>query len=163
MRTLLFVCAILLALPAGASTIWGRDCAHTQANSVAAPARPVTLIGAGELGPTLPRFACLGWGQTGVTSQVLTISAESALFCFVDDVAGTSATATVMLQKCVGDTNITPTDSQSCLDLLDTALVGAEGAAGTQTACLRVGPGRYRAITVAGADGDFPVLTVEAE
>jgi hypothetical protein len=159
---MVFLFVVLWSVPALASDIWGATCAHTGADTVAAPAVRVDLIGAGEHASSLKRFACLGWGTAITTSQVLTVRADSVLFCFVDDVAGTSGTADVMIEKCIGDANVAA-NTNTCIDILDADLTGLAGSDATQNACVRAGPGRYRAVTTAGASGDFPVLTAEAE
>lgn len=162
MRLLLVLFVLLFASSAGASSVWGKSCAHTQTNSVSAPSNPTEIVGAGEHAAGLPRTACFGWGATGTTSNVITIRADSGLFTFIDDVAGTSATATAMVQKCPCDTSITR-NGNTCIDILDAVLTGTEGASGTQNAAIRVGPGCFRVVGVAGANGDFPFVYLEAE
>jgi hypothetical protein len=163
LRILLIVLVALWASGAQASDTWGKNCAHTGADAPATPSNPVDVIGAGEHAGGLPKLACLGWGTTTVSgSKVLTVRADSVLFTLIDDVAGTSATATAMIEKCVCDTTIAR-NTNTCIDILDTALTGTEGAPGTQNASVRAGPGCYRVTTVAGVAGDHPILTAEAE
>jgi hypothetical protein len=122
----------------------------------------VEVIGAGEHAGGLSKRACLGWGDNVITSDILTVRADSVLFCLVDDVAGTSATATAAVERCIGDARIAA-NGNTCIDILDTPLTGTEGGDATQNACVRAGPGRYRIVTVGGAAGDHPFVAAEAE
>lgn len=165
MLRLLTLCLVLLwaaGAQAASTTQWGRDCSHTASDDPANPSRSVTLIGAGEHAGGLPKIACLGWGDNVITSDVLQVRADSVLFTFVDDVAGTSATATAAVEKCPCDPNIT-LSGNTCLDILDTPLTGTEGSPTTQNASVRAGPGCYRVVTVGGTATDHPFLLAEAE
>ena len=163
MRALIGTLLVLLfASPSLASDQWGKSCRHVQADAVAAPSDPTTIIGAGEHAAGLPRIACFGWGTTNTTSQVIQIRADSALFTFIDDVDGTSATATAMVEKCPCDVSVTR-NGNTCIDILDAVLDGTQGGDTTQNAAVRVGPGCFRVVGVAGASGDFPFVYVEAE
>jgi hypothetical protein len=94
---------------------------------------------------------------------VLTVRADSVLFCLIPDTQGTNTTATAMIERCPADPTITPSTANNCLNILDAVLTGTEGGDATQNACVRAGPGRYRVVGVAGGAGDFPILTAEAE
>jgi hypothetical protein len=86
-RILLAFLLVVAWLPsvALASPIWGKNCSHTQADSVSAPSNPVSIIGAGEHAGGLSRRACLGWGTNALSqaggdeSRTLTVRADSAL------------------------------------------------------------------------------------
>jgi hypothetical protein len=85
------------------------------------------------------------------------------LFCLISGVGAEGAvTATAMIKKCPGAPEIAVSDN-TCLDMLDTVLTGAEGGDATQNACVRAGPGVYKVETAAGGAGEFPFLTADAE
>ena len=125
---------LLIAVPAAAQE-WRGNCDGT--------GTILTAIGAGEHCPTCPRSACLHLEQKGtIDSNVLTVRAPSVLFCFdpADDSDGAD-TAQVWIRKCLGS-NVTASDN-TCVRTTDAVLTGAGGAAGTQAACDRQGPGVY--------------------
>lgn len=159
---------LLVASPVAAFTGWFKYGQPTPASDTQTTGsvnqlgeRIVLLYDSGETG-----------GTWSTTFDVMTIS---ALFCFTPDIDVNGATAARvklwMAPHTITDatSNGIPDNDNGSIDLGgangNTSLDGTEGEAGTQNACLRIGPGKYFAeFDVACAQADETCrLTVTGE
>ena len=141
MRTWLFVLSLLVASPALAES-WSWGCAFTSNLTSTSPSN--FKIGPGNTG-------CYRFIDTDSTStsDVIVIDAETAVWCFDPDNAGTAiTTATTTIHFCTAGVAAGGTGAvNTCIDIGgangNATLTGLEGAASTQNACIRTGPGAF--------------------
>lgn len=95
-------------------------------------------------------------------SDVFHVMADTALICLDSNVADEGASgAAVMIRRC--NTGATTYDANTCIEILDSALTGLVGAAGTQNACIRVSRGSYVSVNDTTAGTEEAVVSIEGE
>jgi hypothetical protein len=154
MRTstlLLLVALLALALPAQATQTW-TNC------SGGSPANGVTVTRYDRL--------CLDWvtADSG-DSQIFVVGTKTALLCFDPDINTEGADAAkINFRYCPNGIQPAASPENECFALSTAPITGITGAAGTQDACERVGPGTYYVeIETQGGAGDESRVTIQGE
>lgn len=97
-------------------------------------------------------------------TPAVSVTAVSALICLNPDLATEgAATANMMIRRCDYGRKPSSNPERSCGTVLDLALTGLGGAAGTQNSCIRVGPGVYYGESTVGSGGESAVLSFTGE
>ena len=155
MRFLALLAVLLLATPAlGQSAKWNTK-PDSSGTSIATGSALLQANGRQEL---YYHFADLGV----VDSDPITVQTKSVVFCLnpATDSDGADL-ATVWIRKSIG--NEAPATDNYSPRILDAALTGLAGAAGTQNACVRAGPGQYYVEVVNDGTSDGSYVSATAE
>ena len=92
------------------------------------------------------------------------IMTNSALICFDSNIATEAIGAgRVMLRRCHTGVKPSSNPENECASILDTALDGTQGAAATQNACERVGPGTYYGEVTVSTGGQDASISFQGE
>lgn len=157
-RLLTFLAAILLAAllmapAAGAASAWG-ICGSVQVADVVTDFTDKKIKSKGET-------ECFYFNTTE-NSSLFTVTTESAVIMLYPDMGGdANADAAIDIVRCVDNTETY--SANVCKTILDAALDGTGGAAGTQLASARVGPGTYAIRNSVDAGGDEAVVEITGE
>jgi hypothetical protein len=102
---------------------------------------------------------------TGTDSRIFRVGTNTALLCFDPALDSEGAdTAEINFRYCPNGIQPGSTPENHCFALSNVPITGITGAAGTQDACERVGPGTYMfEITTQGAANDDSRVTIQGE
>lgn len=156
MRAVLLALLVMGLPAAGWAGTWSKNCATpTNANRTISP---------NESG-------CYTFTSTDSTtgdSAAIFIDGTSAKWCFDPDTSGTATTtARVLIRDCLGGAKPSSNPENECISLGgangNASLDGTEGAASSQNACIRTGPGVFYVDITAACTGSACRVSVQAE